>query len=78
MVNFYRRFLPRIARTLVPLTNALKGSQKGPTALIWTPPMQAAFLAAKTALCQASTLVHPDSAASLSIMVDVSATHVGC
>jgi len=77
MINFYRRFLPGIARTLVPLTDALKGGQKGPAAVIWTPPMQAAFLAAKTALCHASTLVHPDSAAPLSIMVDASATHVG-
>jgi hypothetical protein len=28
MVNFYRRFLPGIARTLQPLTNALKGAPK--------------------------------------------------
>ena len=26
MVNFYRRFLPGIARTLVPLTNATVGA----------------------------------------------------
>ena len=32
MINFYRRFLPGIARILVPLTDALKGGQKGPAA----------------------------------------------
>ncbi len=39
--------------------------------------MQTAFRAAKAALCQASTLVHPDSAADLRLMVDASETHVG-
>jgi hypothetical protein len=39
--------------------------------------MQTAFQAAKKALCQASTLVHPDSTADLSLMVDASETHVG-
>jgi hypothetical protein len=77
MVNFYRRFLPGIARTLAPLTDALKGGRKGPTALEWSTAMQTAFQAAKEALCQASTLVHPDSTADLSLMVDASETHVG-
>jgi hypothetical protein len=35
MVNFYRRFLPGIARTLQPLTDALKGA---PKMLEWPPP----------------------------------------
>jgi hypothetical protein len=39
--------------------------------------MVAAFIAAKAALCAATTLVHPDPAADISIMVDASATHVG-
>ncbi len=34
MVNFYRRFLPGIARTLQPLTDALKGA---PKMLEWPP-----------------------------------------
>jgi hypothetical protein len=35
MVNFYRRFLPGIARTLQTLTDALKGA---PKTLEWPPP----------------------------------------
>jgi Reverse transcriptase (RNA-dependent DNA polymerase) len=45
MANFYRRFLPAAARTLRPLTDAVKGSQS--TVLAWTEPMQAAFAAVK-------------------------------
>ncbi len=33
MVNFYRRFLPGAARELKPLTDCLRGSPKGPTAV---------------------------------------------
>jgi len=77
MVNFYRRFLPGLARTLLPLTDALKGGVKGASIVSWTADMVAAFIAAKAALCAATTLVHPDPAADISIMVDASATHVG-
>jgi hypothetical protein len=37
MVNFYRRFLPSIARTLQPLTDALRGA---PKTLEWPPPSE--------------------------------------
>ncbi len=77
MVNFYRRFLPGIARTLAPLTDALKGGRKGPAAVEWSAAMQTAFQVAKEALGQVSTLVHPDSTADLSLMVDASETHLG-
>ncbi len=43
----------------------------------WSAAMETAVLAAKAALCQASTLVHPDSTADPSLMVDASETHVG-
>ena len=48
MVNFYRRFLPGIARMLQPLTDALKGTLK---TLEWLP--AAAFGAAKATLAAA-------------------------
>ncbi len=54
MVNFYRRFLPGIARTLQPLTDALRGALK---MLEWPP--AAAFGAAKAALAAAVPLAHP-------------------
>jgi hypothetical protein len=55
MVNFYCRFLPGIARTLAPLTDALKGGRKGPATVEWSTAMQTAFQMAKAALCQALT-----------------------
>ncbi len=53
-VNFYRRFLPGIARTLQPVTDVLKGA---PKMLEWQP--AAAFGAAKAALAAAVPLAHP-------------------
>ncbi len=49
LINFYRRFLPAVARTLQPLTDLLKGS---PKVLLWSPAADAAFVAAKAALPQ--------------------------
>jgi hypothetical protein len=66
MVNFYRRFLPGIACTLQPLTDALQGD---PKTLEW-PPAAAAFEAAKTALAAAVPLAHPAPYAVLSLATD--------
>ena len=77
MVNFYRRFLPAIAKTLRPLTDSLRGGPKGYTSLEWTPQCAEAFLGAKRALLNATCLAHPTLGAQLSLAVDASATHVG-
>ena len=74
MVNFYRRFLPGIARTLQPLTDALKGA---PKTLEWPPAAAAAFGAAKAALAAAVPLAHLAPNAVLSLAKDTSDTHVG-
>ena len=47
MINFYRRFLPGIARTLCPVTDALAGN---PRVLNWSQELQDAFDRAKSAL----------------------------
>jgi hypothetical protein len=47
LINFYRRFLSAVARTLQPLTDLLKGS---PKVLLWSPAADAAFVAAKAVL----------------------------
>jgi hypothetical protein len=77
MVNFYRSFLPSIARTLRPLTDALLGGRKGADRLEWSAAMEAAFAAAKQSLLTATHLAHPTVWAKLSVVVDASATHVG-
>ena len=74
MINFYRRFLPNIAKTLKPLTTALKGS---PKLFVLSESMNAAFSAAKQALIRATCLNHPNPSAELSLAVDASDNHVG-
>jgi hypothetical protein len=74
LINFYRRFLPAVARTLQPLTDLLKGS---PKVLLWSPAADAAFVAAKAALVAAVPVCHPAQNAILSLSVDASDSHVG-
>jgi hypothetical protein len=74
LINFYRRFLPAVARTLQPLTDLLKGS---PKVLLWSPAAEAAFIAAKAALVAAVPLCHLAPNAVLSLSVDASDSHVG-
>ena len=77
LINFYRRFLPGLAATLKPLTDALQGAKKGADAVPWTPDKAAAFSAAKGALAAATRLAHPLQSAVVSLAVDASASHVG-
>lgn len=74
LLNFYRRFLPGIARVLLPLTNSLASSN---LKWSWTPAMEVAFQTARESLCAATTLGHPDPSAPVSLAVDASASHVG-
>jgi hypothetical protein len=73
MLNFYRRFLPGIARVLKPLTDATSGKGK----LLWTSEMQLAFDHAKALLASAVPLQHPHPHATLSLATDASDSHVG-
>jgi hypothetical protein len=77
LLNFYRRFLPAVARTLQPLTDALRGDRKGNDPVEWSAEMEAAFTASKKALASATYLAHPLPGAVLSLSVDASATHIG-
>jgi hypothetical protein len=74
MINFYRRFLPRIAATLQPLTDLLRGN---PKTLEWTASAADAFAAVKAALVAAVPLSHPAPEATLALAVDASDSHVG-
>jgi len=77
LVNFYWRFLPRLAATLKLLTDALQGAKMGADAVQWSSDREEAFLAAKKALAAATRLAHPCQSSELSLAVDASATHVG-
>jgi hypothetical protein len=74
MVNFYRRFLPKCAQILKPLTDLLKGGAK---TLEWTVSAQEAFQNAKRLLVAAVPLQHPTPNAELSLATDASDTHIG-
>jgi hypothetical protein len=76
MVNFYRRFLPKIAQTLAPWTNLLKGKDL-PKLLPWEELHGAPFTAAKAALAAAVPLAQPLPDMSLALATDTSDTHVG-
>ena len=75
MANFYRRFVPKAAQILKPLTDALRGGKR--TRLDWTQEMDAAFQGVKRRLVEAVELAHPDQLAPLLLAVDASNTHVG-
>jgi hypothetical protein len=73
MINFYRRFLPGIARILKPLTDATSGKGR----LSWTPEMTLSFQTAKSSLASAIPLHFPNPSAQLSLATDASNSHVG-
>jgi transposase InsO family protein len=77
MLNFYRRFLPRAAQVLKPLTDVLRGGAAAAAAVTWSEAMDSAFEAAKKMLADAACLAHPEPHAQLSLAVDASNTHIG-
>ncbi|OBQ33901.1 MAG: hypothetical protein AN484_26985, partial [Aphanizomenon flos-aquae WA102] len=74
MVNFYRRFIPRAAQVLRPLTDLLKGGGK---TVEWSAAAENAFLLSKKAVSAAVPLHHPDPSAELSLATDASDSHIG-
>merc|ERR1712024_325162 len=74
MINFYHRFMPRVAGKLAPLHAASAGKGQ---AITWSPECQTAFETAKTALAEATLLHHPHTNAPTSITVDDSDSDIG-
>ncbi|BHF80325.1 hypothetical protein SprV_0702345000 [Sparganum proliferum] len=74
MVNFYRRFLPNCADTILPLNSLLSGS-KGTFEL--TPAALTSFEQVKALLADATLLTHFHADAPVSLMVDASNVAVG-
>jgi hypothetical protein len=73
MLNFYRHFLPGIARIFKPLTDATAGSGK----LIWTSERQFSFDQAKALFVSTVPLHHLHPSPTLSLATDASDSHVG-
>lgn len=82
MINFYRRMVPNLAEILNPLNQMLAGhaSSKKPSAKIeisWSPEAEKSFDSAKSALANATLLVHQVPQSPLSITTDASNTAIG-
>ncbi len=74
--SFYRRFVLVAAKILWPIIDSTRVSPKLTAVVEWTPLMEAAFDAARTALRAAALLAHPQQDQELAVMVDASANHV--
>ncbi|BHF80219.1 hypothetical protein SprV_0702334300 [Sparganum proliferum] len=74
MVNFYRRFLPNCADTILPLTSLLSGSKH---TFELTPAALTSFEQVRTLLADATLLTHFHADAPISLMVDASNVAVG-
>ena len=74
MVNFYHRFIPRLAYTMTPLYNGLKNK---PKTLCWNKEMESAFKLTKEALMNAATLTYPSPRGRLILTTDASDIAIG-
>lgn len=77
MLNFYRRFLPRAAKTQAPINDLLKGNLKKKDLVTWNDRADAAFVQCKEELATATLLVHPRLGAELSLVCDASDFSIG-
>jgi hypothetical protein len=59
LFNYYSRFIPKAARVVRPLTNALQGGLRPQYKIRWLEEKQAAFAAGKAAVSAATQLAHP-------------------
>ena len=76
MVNFDNRFLPHAAHLKRPLYESLQGKRAN-NEVDWSPERDKAFCATKTALANATLLVHPSPSAPVALTTDASDYAVG-
>ena len=79
MINFYHRFVPRLAAIIAPLHGLTSSVKAAKDVLSWSEEHRTAFTAAKTALSNAVLLAHPlrDPSSGLSVTSDASDVAVG-
>ena len=59
-VNFYHRFLPKLATTLAPLHGLTSSAKTQKSPLIWTPELRQCYMKTRECLTSVVRLVHPD------------------
>lgn len=80
MINYYHRFVPKLAETLTPIHEHLATLTKKTRPKVefsWPTICQEKFVIARKALAEATLLVHPDESAELAITTDASEVAVG-
>jgi cleavage and polyadenylation specificity factor subunit 1 len=84
ILNYYHRFVPNLAQTLVPLHDLLrfakprrKGSVAPSAKLQWSPDSIAAFETARRTLAHATLLSHPRPGTELAVRTDASSMACG-
>lgn len=79
MLNFYRRFIPHAAETLIPLYDLLvhHSKMRKNTPLAWSSWAEMAFRDAKQALAGAALLAYPAPGAEISLAADASDVAIG-
>ena len=76
MLNYYRRFIPKIADVLVPLHSAVASAGRSKD-ICWSKSCQEAFTTSKEALAKATLLRHPSPFAETALTVDASDFAIG-
>ncbi|GFV71193.1 retrovirus-related Pol polyprotein from transposon 297 [Trichonephila clavipes] len=76
LCNFYRQYIPDIAKISLPLTELTK--KKVPNEISWSKEAENAFKELKTALCGITELQVPDIEKPYYLHTDASQTAVGC
>ncbi|MDY6930035.1 MAG: RNase H-like domain-containing protein [Pseudomonadota bacterium] len=74
LVNYYRRFIPKCASIMQPLTDLLRGGERK---FSMTDPARQSFIELKHAISKIAMLTHPVPNAPLSIVTDASDVAVG-
>lgn len=77
MINFYHRFIPNLAKFLVPLHGLVVSSVKKPKTFAWNDSHTNAFNKVKQMLTEAVLLVHPKPEGNYSLTTDASNTAIG-
>ena len=77
-VNYYRRYLPKLAELAAPITDLLKGPpRRKTTRVVWGVEQQTSFESVKDALKEAAELAYEDPDKPLVLSTDASQHHVG-
>ena len=76
MVNFYRRFIPGVAKTLAPLHLILSPHKHSRKNIEWNEVAEASFIAVKQQLADTTMLAFPDLSAPNQLVTDASDTAV--